>query len=71
MNNNIIGTSGLANIGNTCYINSSIQVLIHLDILNKYLDYNNNKLNNNIDSNIVVEYIELKNLLLQRWQMNI
>lgn len=65
MNNNIIGTSGLANIGNTCYINSCIQVLIHLDILNKYLDYNNNKLNNNIDSNIVVEYIELKNLLLK------
>lgn len=64
-NNNIKGLSGLANIGNTCYINSCIQVLIHLDILNKYIDSNNKNLNNNIDANIVIEYKQLKDLLFK------
>ena len=50
------GLTGLANIGNTCYINSCMQLLSHTYELNDLLNKNKRKLNNNIESNIYQEW---------------
>jgi ubiquitin C-terminal hydrolase len=48
------GLTGLANLGNTCYINSCVQVLSHTYELNDFLEMGDYKqrLNNNIDAKI-------------------
>ena len=52
---------GLKNIGNTCYINSCLQMLVNLNELNEYLDnIDIQKLNDNIDSIILKEYNDLR-----------
>ncbi len=61
------GLTGLANCGNTCYLNSCIQILSHTYELNELLDTDNLKINNNIDSNILKEY---KSLLDLMWSKN-
>ena len=37
------GLTGLANLGNTCFINSTIQCLSHTKSFNDYLNTNNYK----------------------------
>ena len=67
MENN--GLTGLVNLGNTCLPKYSIQCLLMVTILNKILKdkIDNNNLNNNIESLLVTEWINLYDLM---WSSN-
>ena len=62
------GLTGLANVGNSCYINSCMQLLSHTYELNEFLDtFKQNKLTNNIESVILIEWNNLRKLM---WSEN-
>lgn len=62
------GLTGLANVGNSCYINSCMQLLSHTYELNNFLDnFNKKKINNNIEAVIFSEWDKLRLLM---WSEN-
>ena len=62
------GLTGLANVGNSCYINSCMQLLSHTYELNEFLDnFNKNKMNSNVESVILTEWNNLRTLM---WSEN-
>lgn len=63
------GLSGLSNLGATCFINSCMQILSHTYDINMLLDKEayKSKLNEKIDTILLVEWDNLRKLL---WQTN-
>ena len=63
------GLCGLANLGNTCYINACIQILSHTYELHEFLDKETykKKINNTYDSALLVEWDNLRKLI---WKEN-
>ena len=63
------GLSGLTNLGNTCFLNSTMLILSHTYELNNFLNMKTykNKLNKNNDAIILIEWDNLRNLL---WKEN-
>ena len=63
------GLTGLSNVGNSCYLNSCMQLFSHTYELNDFLNSGNYKkrLNNVPDSVVIVEWDKLREMM---WSSN-
>jgi ubiquitin carboxyl-terminal hydrolase 8 len=63
------GLTGLSNLGNTCFINSCMQIISHTYELNNLLNHKNirNKIKNIYESNLIIEWDDLRKMM---WKNN-
>lgn len=60
-----LGLTGLANVGNTCYLNACMQILSHTYELNEFLDDKNykNNINKKPDTVLLLEWDTLREMM--------